>query len=295
MAKQGEIRIGVSGWSYDFWRGVFYPEKLRQRDELNYVSRQLASLEINGTFYSLQRPKNFESWAAQTEPGFVFAVKATRYITHMRRLKDVEAPLANFFASGLLALGPKLAPILWQVPPNLKFDAVLIDTFLGLLPKDTAAAARLASRHEPRMNGRALVEPVADLPIRHALEVRHSSFQSPEFIEILKRHNVAVVVSDSVSWPCIVDPTADFMYLRLHGSEELYANGYDDESLGRWADRVRIWSLGDMPKDMETVVAAKGKGPPRDVYVYFDNDAKVHAPANARDLAARLGVQRKVG
>jgi uncharacterized protein YecE (DUF72 family) len=274
------IRIGISGWLYPAWRGTFYPEGLPQRAELAYASRAFNSIEINGTFYSLKSPDSFRRWRAETPEDFVFSVKGPRFITHMKQLKECETPLANFFAQGVLALGRTLGPILWQLPARMPFDEDRIERFLALLPRDTAAAARLAERRDRRiMNGRTLLEPVASTPLRYALEVRHESFRDPRFRALLRRAGVALVVSDAPDWPCFEEVTADFLYLRLHGAQELYSSGYDDAALEFWTERIARWSAGDEPGDIL-----------RDVYAYFDNDAKVRAPADARALAARLGV-----
>ncbi|GGA80109.1 hypothetical protein GCM10011491_04250 [Brucella endophytica] len=291
MARTGTIRIGISGWTYARWHGVFYPEGLPQRQELAYAAEQFPSIEVNGTFYGLQRPESFARWSKATPDDFVFAIKGSRYITHLRRLRDVETPLANFLASGLLRLGPKLGPILWKFPPSLKFDPELFDAFLALLPHDTDEASALARRHDARLEGRAFTESDATRPLRHAVEIRHDSFRSPEFIALLRRHKVGLVVADTVEWPLLMDLTAYFVYCRLHGSEELYASGYDGRSLDRWAGRIRAWAEGREPEDVERVMAptrplAKG----RDVYVYFDNDMKVRAPADALSLMKRLSV-----
>jgi uncharacterized protein YecE (DUF72 family) len=288
----GTIRIGLSGWTYRPWRGRFYPAGLRQRDELGFAAARFATIEINGTFYGLQRPEAFAAWRAAVPAGFVFAVKGSRYITHMLRLREVETPLANFLASGLLRLGPALGPILWQLPPRTRFDPDRLERFLALLPHDTDAAAALARRHDHRLDGRAWCEAEARRPLRHALEIRHESFRDPGFVALLLRHRVALVVADSVDWPLLADLTADFVYVRLHGSEELYASGYDAASLDRWAGWVAAWARGDDPADapprIEPPTARCARG--RDVYVYFDNDRKVRAPADAAALAARLGV-----
>jgi uncharacterized protein YecE (DUF72 family) len=289
----GRIRIGISGWRYPPWRGIFYPKGLRQKDELAYASRQFSTIEINGTFYSLQRPERFECWYAATPEDFVFAVKGGRFVTHMKRLRNVETPLANFFASGVLRLKEKLGPILWQFPPNFVFDEPLLDDFLVLLPRDTAAAARLARRHDHRVAGGSWIgrgRPGRE--IRHAVEIRHQSFMTPRFIELLRRHHVALVFADTVEFPYCEDITADFLYLRLHGSEELYVSGYSATALSRWARRIATWAAGGTPKDAIHV----GPKPAltatrRDVYVYFDNDAKVRAPFDAIGLARRLNLR----
>jgi uncharacterized protein YecE (DUF72 family) len=283
------VRIGISGWRYKPWRGVFYPPKLPQKNELAFASGVFDSVEINGTFYSLQRPESFARWAAETPDGFVFAVKGPRYITHMRRLKDVATPLANFFASGVLQLGPKLGPILWQFPPNFRFDPGRIEDFFRILPRDTYSAVSLARRRDRRIVSRASFKCPVDAPLRHAMEIRHQSFVTPEFIELLRRYNIALVCADTVAWPRLMDITADFIYCRLHGSEELYVSGYDDPSLDSWAARVAAWASGREPAGAERVIAADNpRKQPRDVYVYFDNDAKVRAPFDAKNLRARV-------
>ena len=290
MAAAGTIRVGVSGWVYPGWRKAFYPAGLAQPRELAYMAEHLTSIEINGTFYSLQRPESFARWAAETPDGFQFAVKAPRFITHILRLKDMEKPLANFVASGLLRLGPKLGPILWQFPPSLRFDAERFEHFFSLLPHDTEAAAALARQHDGKVAGRAAVETDAKRPFRHAVETRHESFAVPDFVRLLRRYGVALVCTDSVEWPHLRDVTADFVYCRLHGSEELYASGYDDAALDQWAARVVAWSKGKEPADVKRLLdALPPKRARRDVYVYFDNDRKALAPYNAQALIARVG------
>jgi uncharacterized protein YecE (DUF72 family) len=268
----GRIRIGTSGWLYPPWRGVFYPPKLPHRRELEYLSTQVNSVEINGSFYSLQRPGSYRTWREQTPDGFVFAVKGGRFITHMKRLRDIDAPLANFFASGVLALGDKLGPFLWQLPPTLPFDADQLAAFFALLPRTTTAAAELAARHDERMEGRALTVAESKAPLRHALEVRHQSFTDPAFLDVLREHRIGLVIADAAAaWPYLEHVTADFAYVRLHGSTELYTSGYTDDALDRLAARMRRWTAEGL-----------------DAYAYFDNDAKVKAPADAIALATRL-------
>lgn len=270
-------RIGISGWRYGPWRGTFYPEDLRQDDELAYAARCLRTIEINGSFYSLQPAANWQAWRDAVPADFVFAVKGGRYITHLRRLRDCEAPLANFFASGLLALRGKLGPILWQLPPFQKFDAPKLEAFLALLPRTTRQAAALGARHDHRLE-RPFLEVDADRPLRHTLEVRHDSFVTPAFIALLRRHDIALCVADNArGWPVLEDLTSDFVYVRLHGHTRLYASGYSAPSLDRWAGRIRSWLKGG-----------------RDVYAYFDNDSKIRAPYDALNLAARLGQGERV-
>ena len=266
------IRIGISGWRYPGWRGDFYPRGLAQRRELEYASRRLTSIELNGSFYSLQRPSSYESWRDETPEDFVFAVKGGRFVTHFKRLVDVETALANFFASGVLALGPKLGPILWQLPENLPFDAEVLDAFFALLPETTADAASLAKRHDDKVKpGQALTTIDTDRPLRHALEFRSGTFVGEAAYTIMRRHGVACVLADTAGrWPRVDQLTADFRYARLHGDQELYASGYSDDALDDWAGRCRRWDSDGL-----------------DVFVYFDNDIKGFAPHDAVRLIER--------
>ena len=275
----GRIRVGISGWRYPAWRGTFYPPGLVQREELAFAASRLTSIEVNGSFYSLQRPSSYAAWRDQTPEDFVFAVKGGRFITHLKKLAGVETALANFFASGILALGPKLGPVLWQLPPTLGFDAGRLSAFFAQLPRTQDEVAVLAARHDDKLAGdQALTAPLAGLgpsPVRHALEVRHASFATPDLTALLREHDVAVVVADTAGkWPLIEEVTSDFAYVRLHGAEELYASGYTPEALRRWAGTVQGWADAGA-----------------DVFVYFDNDAKVRAPFDAQALIALLGDQ----
>jgi uncharacterized protein YecE (DUF72 family) len=286
-----DTRIGISGWTYGPWRGTFYPGDLPQKRELAYASRQVNSIEINGSFYSLQTPKSYRAWHDATPDDFVFAVKGGRFITHMKKLCDVETPLANFFASGVLALGPKLGPMLWQFPPGFGFDEQRFAAFFEMLPRDTGAAARLARKHDARLAGRALTKAAVDAPVRHAVEIRHDSFRDGRFVRLAREHDVAIVVADTAGrWPLIEDVTADFVYVRLHGDEELYVSGYTAAALDRWAEKLRAWRAGrDAPGAAKVLDLPPPRRKSRDVYVYFDNDVKVRAPYDAIALAARLG------
>jgi uncharacterized protein YecE (DUF72 family) len=286
--RHGDIRIGISGWRYKGWRGVFYPEGLRQKDELAFAAQAFRTVEINGTFYSLQRPEYFTAWRDTTPDGFVFAVKGPRFITHMLKLTRSETPLANFFGNGVLALGPKLGPVLWQFPPNFRFHAEKIEAFLAKLPRDTDAAARLARKHDHRIGGRAYLRTDGRRPLRYAMEIRHESFRCREFIDLLRGHDVALVVADTVDWPLLFDVTADFVYCRLHGSEQLYASGYESAALDVWTKRVAAWSRGGELRDGDCAHPKKAHKAARDVFVYFDNDAKVRAPLDARALQDKV-------
>jgi uncharacterized protein YecE (DUF72 family) len=287
-----QARIGISGWTYAPWRGTFYLHDLPHKRELEYASRHFNSIEINGSFYSLQRPSSYQKWYDQTPDDFVFAVKAGRFITHMLKLKGVQSALANFFASGVLCLNQKLGPFLWQLPPMLKFDPDRLEPFFEQLPRDTSAAAKLARRHDAWLKGRVHVETDQNRPIRHAMEVRHPTFEDPRFIDLLRKHDIALVVADTAGkWPFLEDLTSDFVYVRLHGDEELYVSGYTDQALDSWAAKIRSWLKGTQAKAARTVGAKAPLAPRgRDVYVYFDNDVKVRAPFDAMALARRLNV-----
>ncbi len=270
------VRVGISGWRYPAWRGDFYPKGLPQRRELEYAASELTSIEVNGSFYSLQRPTSYAAWRAEATAAreeFVFAVKGPRFVTHLKRLRDVDVPLANFFASGVLALGPALGPILWQLPETFRFDAGVLDDFLGLLPRSTAEAATHAGRHDDKVpDDRALTTAETDLPLRFALEFRSPTFADPQAYAVLRKHGVATVYADTAGrWPRVDEDTAAYRYVRLHGDRELYASGYSDRALDEWAERCRAWTAAG-----------------QDVFCYFDNDMKGYAPHDAKRLIARL-------
>ncbi|HEY6080296.1 MAG TPA: DUF72 domain-containing protein [Polyangiaceae bacterium] len=269
LKRPPRVRVGISGWTYPPWRGVFYPPHLKHAAELAFASRVFGSIELNGSFYSLQRPSSYAAWYQATPADFVFSVKGGRFITHLKQLRDVDTALANFFASGLLNLREKLGPILWQLPPRLSFDADRLERFLELLPYDLAGVERLARRHDQRLIGRAAVDAQEpNRPVQHTIEVRHPSFVHEQFLQLLQRHGVAICVADSAGlYPTIDEVTAEFAYVRLHGSERLYVSGYDSDELGAWAARARAWLSRGL-----------------DVYVYFDNDVKVRAPFDALNL-----------
>lgn len=273
MDDRPQLRVGISGWNYPPWRKDFYPAGLPHRLELEYAAERVTSIEINGSFYSLQRPSSYAAWRERTPDNFVFSVKGPRFITHMKKLSDVDTPLANFFASGVLALEHKLGPILWQLPPNLGYSEDRMRTFFELLPRTTSAAVTKAEKHDATVpEDRAHVTTSADRPLRHALEVRHPTLAAPEAIALARDHDVAMVIADTAGkWPMLSEITSDFVYVRLHGADELYTSGYTDDALDRWADRVRGWL---------------GQG--LDCHVYFDNDVKVRAPYDAMALLARL-------
>lgn len=248
--KQGTALIGTSGWKYPPWRGTFYPSGLVQRLELNYISQKMTSLEINGPFYGLMRPSTYASWQAQIPKSFPLAIKGWKDITHERRLKNAQPALTEFFNSGVLTLGDNLGPILWQLPPNLTFDANVLDAFFAVLPKSTPAGK----------------------PIRYAMEPRHVSFASADAVSVFRAHNVALVTSDNPGkWPVFHEITASFAYLRLHGSTALYASSYTNAGIDSWAKRI-------------STITGSGL----DVYCFFDNTADGHAPLNAQSLMLQL-------
>ncbi|MEO8653857.1 MAG: DUF72 domain-containing protein [Ramlibacter sp.] len=265
---------------------------MAQARELEHAARLFSSIGLNGSFYSLQRPSSYRQWAQQTPPGFVFSVKGARYITHMLKLRNAQTALANFFASGLFELGYKLGPILWQFPPQVRFHAEVFEAFFRSLPRTTTAAAALAQGRDQRMHGRESLVPLAARRLRHAVEVRHESFVDPTFIAMLRKYRIAWVVADTPRpWPLFEDVTADFVYLRLHGATELYQSRYTSEQLDRWADFIRAWVQGGAPPDARLI---SPQPPPerasRDVYCYFDNTDKLHAPDNACELMAKSGL-----
>jgi len=287
-----DIHIGISGWRYAPWRGDFYPKGLAQKKELQFASRAVSSIEINGSFYALQTPERYAGWYADTPEDFIFSVKAPRYVTHIRRLREVEKPIANFFASGIFHLRQKLGPILWQFPPRFKFDPELFEAFLQLLPNDTEAALESARGCEERMEGRSYLEIDQKRRLRHAVEIRNESFVDAAFVALLRKYRVALVVADTAGkWPYYEDLTSDFVYLRLHGDEELYTSGYTEAALKRWSQRIRRWSHGSQAQDARLITQRKPQPRrSREVFCYFDNDVKVRAPYDARRLLDMLGL-----
>jgi uncharacterized protein YecE (DUF72 family) len=262
----GKVLIGVSGWRYTPWRGHFYPPGLAQWRELEHASRVFPSLELNGSFYSLQRPSSYAMWAEQTPPGFVFAIKGSRYITHMLKLRNIETAMANFFASGLFELGDKLGPILWQFMPTKKFDPEDFGAFLKLLP-DKQEGVRL----------------------RHAVEVRHESFRDPAFVELARKAGAAIVFADSPDYPAFADLTADFVYARLQDAREEEPTGYDASAIERWTAICRQWAEGEQPRDLPYISDKAAPREPRDAYIFMISGAKVRAPAAAQALIKALG------
>lgn len=271
--RPGRIRVGISGYDYAPWRGAFYPEVLPRRAWLTYAAQSFDSVEINGTFYSLKSPTTFEKWAKEVPPWpFVFSLKGSRFLTHNLKLRNVDSALGNFFASGVLALGRRTGPFLWQLPATYSFDAERMDGFMRMLPRSSRQAEPIAEEHDHRLRRGSLTTAAANVRYRHVFEVRHPSYFHEEFYSLLRAHRMGFVIADSAGkFPTDDVVTAPFVYVRLHGSTELYVSGYSDEELDSWAHRVHQWSVAG-----------------HDVYVYFDNDAKVHAPHDARRLRERL-------
>jgi uncharacterized protein YecE (DUF72 family) len=275
----GNVLVGVSGYDYREWRGVFYPQTLPRSAWLRYAETRFDSIELNATFYSLKTPATYERWRSAVSDGFMFAVKGSGYITHRLRLKNPTRAIANFYASGVLALGRHTGPFLWQLPPQMRFEAERLDRFLGALPRDSSEAERLARRHDRRLPSRARLRATEAVRYRHALEVRDASFQAPELVSLLRKHGVSLVVADTGNrFPVFEEPTTDFMYVRLHGPRELYASGYDPRELALWAERVENWRAAG-----------------QDVYVYFDNNVRGHAPFDAIELRRLLADPPKPG
>ncbi len=275
---QGRAFVGISGYDYKPWRGRFYPDELPARRWLEYASRCFNSIELNGTFYSLKSPAVFERWVTEVPTqNFIFAVKGGRFITHNLKLRNVQTALGNFFASGVLALGRRTGPFLWQLPATYRFEAERLDSFMRQLPQRAREAEEVARQHDARLRRGALLDAAAAVKYRHAFEVRHPSYFHEEFYALLREHHCGFVIADTAGkFPYAEQVTADFVYVRLHGSQQLYASGYTDEELDVWSRRIAGWR--------------SAPGGAHDVYVYFDNDAKVHAPFDALRLAERLGV-----
>lgn len=260
------IRVGIGGWTYAPWRGVFYPPDLTQKRELEYASAQLTSIEINGTYYGAQKPETFAKWHDSTPDDFVFALKGPRFTTNRRVLAEAGPSIERFLTGGVLELKDKLGPINWQFMPTKKFDPDDFAAFLALLP--------------PRLDGRAL---------RHVVEVRHPSFKTPEFVALVRAHNVAVVVTDREDFPQIADLTAPFVYARLMASSAAEDTGYAPDALDRWAERARTWASGGVVADLERVGdPLAGPAEARDVYIYFISGHKVRNPAAAMALIERV-------
>lgn len=281
--------IGISGWRYAPWRKNFYPKGLVQKKELFFASRSVCSIEINGSFYALQTPARYAGWYKDTPDNFVFSVKAPRYITHIRRLNDVEEPIANFFASGIFQLKEKLGAVLWQFPPSFKFDEDQFTQFLQLLPKTTVEAQKNVRKYHPNFE---LPDDLAkSTRIRHAVEIRNHSFANENFIKLLRRHNVAFVIADTADrWPYAEDITSDFVYMRLHGDTELYKSGYSKEAIEHWYKRIKSWSRGTYPKDSKLFSKRVRLHESLDIFCYFDNTDKLWAPQDARHLSKLLGI-----
>lgn len=260
------IKVGVGGWTYEPWRGVFYPAKHPQARELEYASRHISSIEINGTFYGTQKPASFRKWADETPDDFVFSVKASRYAVNRKLLATAGESIERFVTSGITELKSKLGPILWQFAATKKFEPEDFEAFLDLLPGEADG-----------------------MRLRHVVEPRHDSFRVPAFVEMARVRNVAVVFADSEDYPAIPDLTSDFVYARLQRCAEAIQTGYDDAALDRWAQVARDWEKGEAPGGLPYVHPDQPTAAARDVFVYFISGAKVRAPAAARALIARLG------
>jgi uncharacterized protein YecE (DUF72 family) len=265
------IRVGIGGWTFEPWRGVFYPPELKHADELRYASRQVTSIEINGTFYRTQAPASFRKWAAETPDDFVFSLKGSRYVTNRKTLAEAGPSLARFIESGVSELGRKLGPILWQFAPTKRFEVEDFGAFLELLPREVDGVA-----------------------LRHAVEVRHDSFRTPAFIELLRRFRVPVVYADHPEYPEIADLTGDFVYARLQRSAEEKQNGYEAADIAAWAERCRIWAKGGAPDDLPKLAPHAAPKKPRECFVYFIGSAKVRNPAAAMALVADLAEPARV-
>lgn len=265
--QSGDIRVGIGGWTFEPWRGVFYPEGLAQKKELTYAASKLTSIEVNGTYYGSQKPESFRKWASEVPDGFVFSLKGPRFATNRRVLAEAGDSVKRFYDSGVTELGDRLGPVLWQFMPTKKFDAADFGAFLELLPQ--------------KLDG---------LTLRHVVEVRHDSFCTPEFIALLREFKVPVVFSEHATYPAIPDITGDFVYARLQKGEDTVETGYKPKALDQWAERLQAWAKGDAPADLPLVDdKTKPKATPRDVFAYFIHEGKVRAPAAAMAMIERVG------
>lgn len=270
MSKQagshsGKVRAGIGGWTYEPWEETFYPADLPKKSQLHYASRQVTAIEINGTFYRLQKPAVFAKWRDDAPEDFAFAIKAPRYLTYRKVLSEANDSIPRFLGSGLSELQQKLGPILWQLPPSLRFDAEDIAKFLEVLPAT--------------LDG---------LPLRHVLEVRHKSFMAPEYVELAKKHSVATVFAHTDEFPNFADVSADFVYARLRKAVATEPTGYSEADLQEWSKRAQLWAEGGAPDDLPYVSDEKPPKKPRDVFVFFINGAKERAPAAAKHLLKLL-------
>ncbi len=266
MTDSGTVRTGIGGWIFEPWRGTFYPKGLSKTKELEYAGQHLQTIEINSTYYSTQKPATYAKWASQVPKGFVFSVKGHRFVTNRRVLAEAGESIEFFVKSGVVELGDRLGPLVWQFAPTKKFDAVDFGAFLGLLPKEEAGVA-----------------------LRHAVEVRNPTFVDADFVALARKHDVAVVYAEHFEYPEIADVTGDFVYARLQKGDDAVETAYPAEALDKWADRVKIWARGDVPGDLPLVApdqSPEKRG--RDVFVYFIHEGKVHAPQAAQALAHRL-------
>ncbi len=284
----GTIRLGTAGWVFAPWRGSFYDVGLPQKRELGFASQRLGAIEINATFYSHQKPQSFAGWAAETPEDFVFTIKGHQLVTHLKKLKDVEIPLANFFASGVLALGSRLGPFCWQLPGNLSYSEERMEAFLALLPQTPEALVTLAGKADDRLKTPPYLDASGVTRVRHAIEVRHASFATPGFLAQLRRHNVALVAADTADWPGF-DQTADFAYLRLQGAPgaERYTEAERSVRAGWLADLA----AGRVPAGAPMLGTPEEDPPPRDVHAFFVSTDKEHAPLNARAVMTELGLK----
>ena len=262
---QGLIHVGVGGWTFEPWRGVFYPKELKQKDELNYASRHLTAIEINGTYYSTFKPDSWRKWRDETPDGFVFAVKGSRFTTNRRELASAGESLERYFAQGMAELGDRLGPIFWQLPHTKKFDAADLEGFFSLLPKE--------------LNG---------IPLRHALEPRHDSFCTPAYPALLRKHGVANVYAKHNRYPEIADLSTDFVYARLQTGDDACETAYPPAELDDWAGVLKGWAAGDAPSGLP-IIDASHEAPktPRDVFVFIIHEGKIRAPAGAMALIER--------
>lgn len=267
MTTAGTIRAGIGGWTFEPWEGTFYPDKLAKKRQLEYASSKLSVIEVNGTYYGSQKPETFAKWALEVPDGFIFSLKASRFTTNRKILAEASDSIDKFLNQGLVELGDRLGPLLWQFAPTKKFEPDDFEAFLRLLP-----------------------EKLEGLPLRHVVEVRHDSFKVPQFVELLSKYNIAPVCAEHFDYPMVADVTADFVYARLQKGSDDIPTCYSDDDMKAWAKRLKTWAAGDIPDDLPLVdPGRKVKKQPRDVFAFFIHEGKVNAPQGAMAMQELVG------
>lgn len=286
------MRIGTSGWAYDSWRKDFFPAKTPRSEFLAYASRVFNSIEIDSTFYGTQPVSRYQNWYESTPDGFLFAIKGSRYITHMLKLKNCEHAVGNFFASGVLALREKLGPVLWQFSAKMPLDFDRFETFAKMLPRDLNEARELGLRHDKKLRRKPYLTVKENLPLRHAFELRNDKFFDKDFLVMLREYNIATVMASTAEkWPLFTDVTANFIYVRMHGEHQLYSGSYNQKTLDKWKHHISFWQKGCTPPELKHYLPAAPDKRLRPIFMYFDNTEKAQAPVDALRFMKMMGVK----